>query len=238
MNFTNHSSPIGIKGFTLIELLTVIAIIGILAAILIPVVGRVRESARAAQCMSNIRQVSVAMLAYSDENNGVLPTSGGLDGGDGEKEDTDWILWRGYDPDDIEKIRRSAIVPYLGGSFSPDIYRCPSDDDYMSRTYKFSFTLNRALGERNPNFSWAQLNGRVHSVAHPSLIILLAEEDNPNDSSAVLHAADDRLTDRHGGRGHVSFVDGHVRAVYPEYAAWPAHWNPFHEGTRPYPGRR
>jgi prepilin-type N-terminal cleavage/methylation domain-containing protein/prepilin-type processing-associated H-X9-DG protein len=62
--------------FTLIELLTVIAIIGILAAILIPVVGRARESARGARCISNLRQVGVAIYAYADDNRGSLPPTG------------------------------------------------------------------------------------------------------------------------------------------------------------------
>lgn len=63
-------------GFTLIELLTVIAIIGILAAILIPVAGRVRRAASSAQCSSNMRQVGTALQLYSEDYRGYLPCPG------------------------------------------------------------------------------------------------------------------------------------------------------------------
>ncbi len=59
--------------FTLIELLTVIAIIGILAAILIPTLSAVRESAGAANCASNMRQIGQAMYMYAEDNDGRAP---------------------------------------------------------------------------------------------------------------------------------------------------------------------
>ncbi|WP_232766968.1 type II secretion system protein [Geminisphaera colitermitum] len=65
-------SPARFRAFTLIELLTVIAIIGILAGILIPVTISVRESARAAQCKSNLRQIGVATQLYLTENKQVF----------------------------------------------------------------------------------------------------------------------------------------------------------------------
>lgn len=58
---------VGRKGFTLIELLVVVAIIGILAAILFPVFARARENARRASCMSNLRQLGLAMIQYSQD---------------------------------------------------------------------------------------------------------------------------------------------------------------------------
>jgi prepilin-type N-terminal cleavage/methylation domain-containing protein len=55
-------------GFTLIELLVVIAIIAILAALLLPVLSKAKEQARSAQCISNLRQISLSMLSYATDN--------------------------------------------------------------------------------------------------------------------------------------------------------------------------
>ncbi len=63
------------KGFTLIELLVVIAIIGILAAMVFPVFARARESARKAVCLSNVKNIALAIQMYLADNNDTLPPS-------------------------------------------------------------------------------------------------------------------------------------------------------------------
>src|SRR5699024_1069739 len=63
------------RGFTLIELLTAIAIIGILAGILTPVVGTVRDSRRKAACLSNVRQIGAALHLYHPDH-GRFPDMG------------------------------------------------------------------------------------------------------------------------------------------------------------------
>ena len=106
-----RSSPLRrSRGFTLIELLVVIGIIGLLMSILLPTLGRAREFAKRAKCLSNLRQVGIAMTIYAHQNNQRLPMHQG--GGS-------W-LW------DIPVATRDAIVK--DGSIR-DIMYCPSAAD-------------------------------------------------------------------------------------------------------------
>ena len=70
----------GRKGFTLIELLVVIAIIAILAAILFPVFSQARDKARQTTCLSNAKQVGLAVMQYQQDYNELYPFGTGADG--------------------------------------------------------------------------------------------------------------------------------------------------------------
>jgi prepilin-type N-terminal cleavage/methylation domain-containing protein/prepilin-type processing-associated H-X9-DG protein len=120
-------------GFTLVELLVVIAILGILIALLLPAVQMAREAARRAQCLSNYRQIGLAVQQYYDANVGQFflhhPFNADVLSNTGASESFAEIYWEdkimpfvGGAPEADEELARAGII-----TGSAAIYRCPTD---------------------------------------------------------------------------------------------------------------
>ena len=152
MNSHATQHPAKAQGFTLIELLTVIAIIGILAAIIIPTVGKVRASAQSARALSNIKQIGLGNLLYSQENrNGIL--------GEGWTWADTNNLWNNMaryiskDPGNTntDKTRLNGII---GGLVDPRVpenlqrYGSSPTDSFLT-TWSCNYVMNMMNGRAN-----------------------------------------------------------------------------------------
>ena len=105
------------KGFTLIELLVVIAIIAILAAILFPVFAKARAKARATTCLSNLKQLGLAVIMYSDDHEGWLPFNTCCSAG----VKVHWYhMLEGYIPSNVTMW--TLLTCPDGGSYGPQYY--------------------------------------------------------------------------------------------------------------------
>jgi prepilin-type N-terminal cleavage/methylation domain-containing protein/prepilin-type processing-associated H-X9-DG protein len=142
------------SGFTLIELLVVIAIIAILAAMLLPVLTRAKQKAQGIQCMSNLRQITLAWKIYISDNNGYFPINA-TSTATSIIDDLDWVSCEedyNGNPDDINQARlvdpaHSQLATYQP---NPRLYRCPTDpslDHGLSGSPRvFTYDMSQTVG--------------------------------------------------------------------------------------------
>lgn len=220
------------KGFTLIELLVVIAIISILAAILFPVFARARENARRTSCLSNMKQMGLGMMQYTQDYDEMYPRAIQVD--------------EAPTPDGIRWVPASATVgnfwtwhqmiqPYLK---SYQIFRCPSSDYDTYPPRYVNYSANRSLfqyyntaavkiaGVQNTAETYAVVEGgdymleRTRVIGTPSGQFYVSGSSKFSTGgcggvSATVPpngiARDDCNNARHFDGTNVAFADGHAK---------------------------
>ena len=130
----NHGSRIGGRAFTLIELLAVIAVISILAALLLPVLGRAKEAGRSAACLSNLHQIGIALQIYVQGNKNHMPVMRDA------PFDTNSV------PTNTLPAIDEVLAPELGNT---NALRCPSDNERIYERTRSSYAWNSLINGQN-----------------------------------------------------------------------------------------
>lgn len=208
------------KGFTLIELLVVIAIIAILAAILFPVFAKAREKARQSSCQSNLKQIGLGFMQYTQDWDGSYPTS------------------RAEDPNDYLGYTWSnklAVGGYINGSGtnavkSFSVFHCPSDPtpiqrdpndpNYQYGLYQCSYGYNwYYIGSNMDGKHYSHPTANEGDIAKPSETILILDCDRSlTDKTGFYEIGFDTRFNgnyvpsvRHNGGQNILWADGHVK---------------------------
>ena len=189
-------------GFTLVEILVVIAIIGVLAALLFAVFSRVRENGRSASCQSNLHQIALAMQQYVGDNDGAFPPIFSVENeGAANEKTTEWD---------------GMLQPYIK---SRAVFYCPTNKAESSWVYTGGNVAGYAYNmvDLNRLDKKAKLFSGQHESNFDALSDVVLNYDFPvyvGDSELETMEAScgpQPLIDLHSGGANFSYGDGHVK---------------------------
>lgn len=237
-------------GFTLIELLVVVALIALLIALILSVVGGVRSQAHLLECQSNQHQLQVGLYGYSMEHGGrfISPRTAPIGGLPID------LLWvRSYNgegsvrlnPDGTEKVEalhEGALWEYVGDEA---IYSSPLDPTGRLRSYSVNgFVSDLPDNDLNPEHAWGPVADRISKVMNPASTLLTIPEDDHtafNVHGFVIEVYQDLWIDYpinwfDRGKTTIGFVDGSTMTYHyanPDlFADIGSHWAPANSATQ------
>jgi len=221
------------KGFTLIELLVVIAIIAILAAILFPVFGRAKAKARATACLSNIRQLALAVKMYQGDWNDTYPRHWEVSKpDDGLDYFTDWFYEQGKRANDpAGTIGAGAAYPKAGTLWperglvmqyiqNVDVTVCPDwtwpgvSGGLVHKQQSYGTNLACGYGPSYCGKPWPVGDGAVQDLSHWPMLADLEAPWWPYSwvYPRMQYWAIGWPANRHNGMANVAYLDGHASA--------------------------